>query len=298
MPTIVVKLTSQGGKIMLRKLGVAGVIAVVMSLVVAGVVLALTITVDGDILDWTPSGGGPNDALVHSDAHEADIPDLWNISDLFFTNNSSTIFFRWDTFDNTDYLGTFQLLCIDIDPNASPVTGGSIAQCNGQAGVPMTGVDYIVRIVDGGPNNGGSMQLRRCATGVLLWQSCTIVSGSVLQFAFATSHSELSVRLQDIGYVSPFTGCPNGQGSQPCTTHIGLYFDNGATPPDDNVPDTGDIVVLIGCGGPGNCSPTAITLNSLQAQPTTSPIVPVALVGVSALALIGVVFVARRRKTA
>lgn len=44
--------------------------------------------------------------------------------------------------------------------------------------------------------------------------------------------------------------------------------------------------------------PLAVTLSSLQAQPTTSPVVPVALVGVSALALIGVVFVARRRKTA
>jgi hypothetical protein len=44
--------------------------------------------------------------------------------------------------------------------------------------------------------------------------------------------------------------------------------------------------------------PNAVTLNSLQAQPTTSPVVPVALVGVSALALIGVVFVVRRRKTA
>jgi hypothetical protein len=42
----------------------------------------------------------------------------------------------------------------------------------------------------------------------------------------------------------------------------------------------------------------AVTLESLQAQSTTSPVVPAALVGVSALALIGVVFVVRRRKTA
>jgi hypothetical protein len=47
-----------------------------------------------------------------------------------------------------------------------------------------------------------------------------------------------------------------------------------------------------------NFGPNAVTLNSLQAQPTTSPVVPVALIGVSALALIGVVFVVRRRKTA
>lgn len=44
--------------------------------------------------------------------------------------------------------------------------------------------------------------------------------------------------------------------------------------------------------------PTAVALSSLQAQPTTSSILPVALVGVSMAALIGVVFFARRRKTA
>ena len=44
--------------------------------------------------------------------------------------------------------------------------------------------------------------------------------------------------------------------------------------------------------------PLAVTLESLQAQPTTSPVVPVALVGVSAAALVGVVFFIRRRKTA
>jgi hypothetical protein len=46
--------------------------------------------------------------------------------------------------------------------------------------------------------------------------------------------------------------------------------------------------------------PTAVTINSLQAQPvTTSPVLPVALVGVSAAALIGVVLFTRRvrRKT-
>jgi hypothetical protein len=44
--------------------------------------------------------------------------------------------------------------------------------------------------------------------------------------------------------------------------------------------------------------PTAVTLESLQAQPTTSPAMPVALIGVSAATLIGVVLFVRRRKTA
>ncbi len=44
--------------------------------------------------------------------------------------------------------------------------------------------------------------------------------------------------------------------------------------------------------------PLAVTLDSLQAQPTTSPIVPVALIGVSTVALISVVLLVRRRKAA
>ena len=45
--------------------------------------------------------------------------------------------------------------------------------------------------------------------------------------------------------------------------------------------------------------PTAVTLESLQARPTTSPAMPVALIGVSAATLIGVVLfvrLGRRRK--
>lgn len=47
-------------------------------------------------------------------------------------------------------------------------------------------------------------------------------------------------------------------------------------------------------------TPTAIELASLKAQPTTSPLVPVALIGVSAAVLLSVVFLTRRgrRKTA
>ncbi len=44
--------------------------------------------------------------------------------------------------------------------------------------------------------------------------------------------------------------------------------------------------------------PTAVTLNSLQAEASTAPIVPVALLGGTALVTLGVVFFARRRKTA
>jgi hypothetical protein len=44
--------------------------------------------------------------------------------------------------------------------------------------------------------------------------------------------------------------------------------------------------------------PLAVTLESLEAQSNTSPVLPVALIGVSAAVLIGVVFLVRRRKMA
>jgi hypothetical protein len=282
---------------MLRKLGFAGITALVASLLVAGIALALQITVDGAINDWTFSGD-PLAAQVATDADEqgppvtSDIPNRWDVSTLYFTNDSANVYFRWDTYANTTYLGTFQLLCIDIDPNASPATGGTIAQCSNQ-----TGIDYIFYRV------AGTNNLLQCDNTAIQWQDCADVTGtSVLAFGFSGTHTEVSIRLADIGYTTLPLGtgnCPNSSTGQPCPMHIALYFDNGGTPPDDNVPDAGDLTVQVGCAAGGTpCSPTAITLNSLQAQPTTSPVVLVALVGVSALALIGVVFVARRRKTA
>jgi hypothetical protein len=81
---------------------------------------------------------------------------------------------------------------------------------------------------------------------------------------------------------------------------LAVYFDNGASPTEDSIPDNPPYpIVLVGCDTTnGPCSPTAITLESLQAQPTTSPVVPVVMIAVSAVALIGVMFLIRRRKTA
>ncbi len=76
------------------------------------------------------------------------------------------------------------------------------------------------------------------------------------------------------------------------------------------LPSGGDVCVTMTTTNPGDTlntseftpcipsTPNAVTLSSLQAQPTTSPVVPVALIGVSVATLIGAVFVIRRRKTA
>ena len=97
--------------------------------------------------------------------------------------------------------------------------------------------------------------------------------------ATQTNITEVSVPLSALGFVNT--------GTCPATIPTAVYFDNGIVDPDDNVPDAGTF--NINCG-----LPTAVTLSSLQAQPTTSPVLPVALVGVSAVVLISVVFLTRR----
>jgi hypothetical protein len=111
------------------------------------------------------------------------------------------------------------------------------------------------------------------------------------------------------------TGFWNGEFSNPGTSRI--YFDIPPSPACFGGTCYARFRLCGGVGGASDCdSPkgssatgevedyawvfgtNAVTLESLQAQSTTSPIVPVALIGVSALALIGVVFVVRRRKTA
>ncbi|MFN8596880.1 MAG: hypothetical protein U0559_11950 [Anaerolineae bacterium] len=279
---------------MKKKMSLAVVLGVSLALLVVGIAVALSITVDGNVADWTAG------ALVASDLQEAAIPDQWNISALYFTNDTSHIYFRWDTYANASYLGTFQLVCIDIDPNALPVTGGSIPQCSNQVGV-----DYIVRITDGGSNYLGGQNLLHCSDTALQWQDCTPVVPNVpLQFRFTGLYSELGVGLADIGYTTLPLGtgnCPNSTSGQPCTTHIALYFDNGAVPPDDNVPDSGDLVVQIGCAAGGTpCSPTAVTLNNLEARPAetnTSAVVILGATLVLAFGALGTLAIRRRKQT-
>jgi hypothetical protein len=111
----------------------------------------------------------------------------------------------------------------------------------------------------------------------------TVIGSGVLGYnpAAANPVVEIGVPLSLLGY---------GPGSCPANIPTIVYYDGGDTNPDDNFPDNGPL--MINCG-----TPTAVTLSSLQAQPTTSPVLPVALVGASAVALIGVVFLIRRKKT-
>jgi hypothetical protein len=250
-------------KNMFRKTTTAFTFAVILSLLVVGVAGAITIVVDG-IREAAWNGSGGQTPGTVTDPNEAAITDGYDIQTFQWTNDQTNIYFLFETYANTIYTGfpaPTIVICFNTDNNTA--TGGAYANCNN-----MTGIDRSVTI---------------SAAGVTVFDG--IPGGTVLGTgtrATVNTITEVSVSLSLFGF---------GPGTCPSVIPAAIYFDNGITDPDDNVPDTNPTTVS--CGGP-----TAVTLSSLQAQPTTSPVLPVALVGVSAAALIGVVFLIRRKKTA
>lgn len=250
-----------------RLLWKAAAIATGMALVFSSVAYAITITVDGTReAAWDGSGGETPGSVA--DLNEAAITDGYDILRFQWTNDPTNMFFLVETFANTISSGTpipTIIICLDTDSNTG--TGGTYANCNGMTGIDRSivmsraGVD----VYNGDPN-----------TGTL------IGGGGTGTRAVATTITEASVPLSDLGFSSSF--CPS-------SIPTAVYFDNGIVDPDDNVPDSGTFT--IGCGGP-----TAVTLSSLQARSNTSPVLPLALVGGTLVALIGVVFYIRRKKIA
>jgi hypothetical protein len=152
-----------------------------------------------------------------------------------------------------------------MDTDNDSNSGGAYADCNGMTGIDrFIGISAFGAVVYNGVPEGG---------GVLLGTGTYAIQAAI---------TEISLPLSMLGFSS---------GTCPSTIPTAIYFNNAISDPNDNVPLSGTF--NINCGGP-----TAVTLDSLQAQPTTSPALPVALIGVSAAALIGVVFLIRRRKTA
>ncbi len=252
---------------MSRKAILALIISLVATLMLTGIAYAITITVDGVRESAWDGVAGQTPGSV-SDPNESTITDGYDIARFQWTNDQTNMYFLIETYTNTITAGDplpAVYVCMDTDNNTA--TGDTYANCNG-----MTGIDRSLSIF----SNEVSVRLGAPLT-------TTILVGSGTR-AVQTTISEISVTLSHLGFSA---------GTCPPVIPTAIYFDNGIADPDDNVPDSGTFA--IGCG-----SPTAVTLDSLQAQPTTSPILPVALIGVSAAALIGVVHLTRRgrRKTA
>jgi hypothetical protein len=249
---------------MSRKIVVALTFALLAALMLSSVASAVTIVVDGvREAAWDGSGGQTPGTIL--DPNEGAITDGYDIQRVQWTNDPTKLYLLIQTYANTIFTGNPMptiFICLDTDNNSG--TGGTYANCNGMTGIDRTILinRSTVEVYNGDPNTG------------------TVIGNGIR--ATATNITEVSVNLSDLGLSSAF--CPSS-----ITTAI--YFDNGIVDPDDNVPDSG--TATISCG-----APTAVTLNSLQAQPTTSPVLPLALVGGAAVILTGTVLFIRRKRIA
>jgi hypothetical protein len=274
---------------MSRKTLLAVSIALVAALMLSSVAYAITIIVDG-VREAAWDGSGGQTPGIQDDPDESGIDDRYDITEVRWTNDAlgsapwGNLFFFVETHGNYD--DTFPafdpgiLICIDTDNTTSTGTTAS-GYCNN-----MAGIDRTIRA-----------DLRNLIVTVRRWTGSSFVtvvmpSGGMRSVAWQDiepdgianlPYVEIGVDLQSLGITSSSTCL----GAMPTA----IYYDNGMADPEDTVPDSGTFATS--CG-----SPTAVTLESLQAQPTTSPVVPAALVGISAAALIGIVYLIRRRKTA
>jgi hypothetical protein len=318
---------------MLRKLGVAGVVAVVLSLVVAGLALALSITVNGTVSpadEWGTSNqetctiGQPGCSRAIDDGRDVLAPqvDWYDIENVHVTNDSNNLYLRMDFYGDNYAAGaantpgisnTWKLttagrplmtICLDIDASGSSSSNGATGSdlppgyCNG--GEQMFGVDYVVQIL--ARSTGVPFAPRIFAwDGVGPWSdiladALNSTPGTIGYLWSANALTEVGLPWSQLGYTGNNL-CPLSGTAQPCSYRMSMFYDNGVDASDDSIPNSGMATNLFGCDTfGGSCSPTAITLDSLQAQPTTSPVLPVALIGLSAIALIGSVLFFRRRK--
>jgi hypothetical protein len=267
---------------MVRKTSVAVTLVVILSLLMVGVAGAITIVVDGNQeAAWT-TGVGAQVPGVATDLNEPAINDNVDIQTLRWTNDPTNFYFlvaTWATPPLMPPLAPIDI-CLNTDNSgATDIPASNTIQRNRCSyGTGVTGIDTVVEAYR--LNNGTLLADVYDVTTA----TPTLVGTGVLGYnpAATTPVVEISVPLTSLGF---------GVGSCPATIPTVVYYDGGDTNPDDNLPDSGALNISCGDG-------TAVTLSSLQAQPTTSPVLPVALVGVSAVALIGVIFLARRKKTA
>jgi hypothetical protein len=246
---------------MSRRTVLACAIALLGALLFSSIAYAISINVDG-VREAAWNGSGGQTPGIYTDTNEILIINGYDIQTVQWTNDGTYMYFLLQTYADTiipgDPVPTIYI-CLDTDNNAG--TGGDYANCSNMTGIERTIVIFgsMVEVVDGDPNTGPVIGNGTRGT--------------------AMDITEVSVSLSSLGFSGTF--CP-------ASITSAIYFDNGITNPDDSVPDDGTLT--LSCG-----TPTAVTLDSLQAQPA-SPAVPVALIGVSAIGLLSSVLFFRRHK--
>jgi hypothetical protein len=231
----------------LPRLGALSALLLVAMLLVASPVFAKTITVDGNPAEWIlveRIGIDPDEATANA----------YDITQVFFTNNTEALFFRVDTVANNNWSSGFLRFCFNIDDDTSTGTN-SATSCGGQQGV-----DYRVDFSYTGTNGVLVATARRCQSGSCGAQgNSTIVPVGSSQGAFlgtgggnsSSNVTELSIALTTFGADAP-SGCTS---ALPCDLPTTIYFNEGAS-------SSGDTISLLATVLPG---PTPVTLTAFSA---------------------------------
>jgi hypothetical protein len=296
---------------MKRKLSLAVLIAAAMLVVAVGAVLATVITVDGNPTDWpgNPSCtiGAVGCSAVITDAVDVTyagnpVEPEYDLNHLWMTNDANNLYFRIDTYPAITSTWLQQGVsvptmnfCFDTDSNTATGSTAPVSNCN--LGSSMQGVDHVLTFVDDGTSNPSAFRFRDCTGAWPCAINATKLSHVVVAYmnqgASSESVTEFSVPLADMGF---------NTGAHVYTTTVAVYYDNGAAPTEDSVPDAPPYpTVLIGCDTTvGPCSPTAITLESLSASTSQTETATLILitVGVVALGVVGGLAVRRKRHAA
>jgi hypothetical protein len=261
----------------LQLLQIAATLGLVLSLVLAGVAYAITITVDGSReAAWNGSGGQTPGSV--GDPNEASINDNVDIQTFQWTNNTSDFYFLikvWAAAPLMPALAPIDI-CLDTTPGTDiPVTNGiQRDRCSYSTGV--SGIDTVVEAYR--LSNGTKLvDVYDVTTDPPTW----LGSGTLGYNPAATNPVvEIGVPLSLLGF---------GPGVCPASIPTVVYYDGGDTNPDDNLPDAGSI--NIGCG-----APTAVTLESASARSGANAAIPFAVAAVLLMVGAGMLVVLRRKQ--
>jgi hypothetical protein len=230
------------------------------SLVVTNPVFAKTIIVDGDPSDWSdPPAQGP----LINDPNEAPILENLDIGDVYFTNDTTNIYFRIDTLAGTNWSGTTMVVCLNTD--GSDATGRADPLCNN-----AVGIDYIFQFISPDENDAPLFVLaaRYCTAGGCVnfpaAQRPGVEGARQLPAATGTA-TEIGFPIAVLRRTQAGAAAANGipsvcTSASPCFIPTRIILGNPAAEPDD------EVSMLVGPVVPRiPADPTPVTLDSFGA---------------------------------
>ena len=229
-------------------------VILIFLLIAAQTVYAKIITVDGNGAEWVPA-----EIIVDDDDNDHGGAGI-DLDIVYFTNSTTTAYFRVDTVGASDFSGNnTMLICINSDNDTD--TGTSNCESSG-------GQDYIIAI---SPSNTcdatGPLLLFTASTGLF-------TNSPSLNRATTGSITEIEIALSEIGITNDRT------------ISITAWMDSTCESVGDT---TGAAAAIVGVG-----SPTSVSLESIRAQSKTANTVLIVLVVMLAGTLLGTITLTRK----